>query len=594
MSPVDDSRTFGAVLSIVAVVAVISTPPLRAQESESLVEVSGTATISADIYELSSEASSPIASRRPPSLFRFILTPTVTLGGRVSLPFEIIFSSRETSTLTPPIRDASATQFIQNAANTFSLSPRFEWGQIHLGSHSPQLSELSAGNVQVFGVGADVRAGKFRIAASAGSTQRAAEADTVARSRGAYARYLYAGSIAYIQEESEFALNVVRGRDDPASINHLRSLLIVAPDTSNPGFLDTTSTHHDLMPLPQEGFVASMSARLPLFAWAKLSAEIGGGLFTRDMLAPEIGDRAEALNALMLQRTSSRADGAGKLAIDLTFDRWKLKLTSLYVGAGYTTLGYPFLQTDKLEFTLAPTIRVIDSVLTISGTIGHRTNNLTGNSEATTRQILIATNVDAQPIENLTIAASYSNFGITTNLSNDTLSVRTVSQAFSITPTYVIPTETLSHAVTAGISMDDYEDFNPVSGAQSSNQTTMLLGAYSASLIAIPLTASAAGTHMTNNLPGGDISVRSLTLGLGYSLFSGSLAPALSVSYTQTTPEGKTSDTQLGLRLTTVWRVTPRLRFTLSASTTGYDYGSSRAGSSYRESLLRTALTWQI
>lgn len=580
--------------ALAAIFLVCSSPPLSTQEPDQPVEVKGTAMITADIYDYSSTSSVPITSRRPPSLFRFILTPTVTLGGRVSLPFEIMFSSRETSTITPPIRDPSPAQFLQNAANSFSLSPKFKWGQFYLGSHSPRFSELSAGNVQVFGLGADVRIGDFRVAASAGSTQRAVEADTVALTQGAYARHLYAGMIAYMRDESELSLTIVRARDNPASINEIRSRLIVSPDSSNPDFRDTTTTQHDLMPIPQEGLVATLASRMPLASWAKLGVEVGGGLLTRDLRSAEIGERAEILNSLMMQRTSSRADVAGTVGLDLQFDRWELNLTSLYIGTGYATLAYPFLQADRLEFTAAPTVRVIDSILTMSGTFGHRTNNLAGNNESTTRQILMSVDVDARPTENLTINALYANFGVSTDVTNDTLRIRTTSQSMAVTPTLVVPNDGITHVVSLTLSLDDFDDRNPVTGAQSSNSTTMILGTYSASFIAIPLTTSVTASYLTNALPGGALVVQSASLGIGYSFLMGDIVPGLTATYTASRLPEQTADRQLGLRLSATCRLTPRLRLTLSASNSGYDYGSTHLGGSFRESLLRTALTWQI
>ncbi|MEO5929583.1 MAG: hypothetical protein ABIR47_06600 [Candidatus Kapaibacterium sp.] len=567
------------------------TPP---PEEPGLVKAAGSATITGDFYDFTAGGSPPVATRRPPSLIRLIITPTITLGGRVDLPFNIVLSSRETSTITPPVHDASLTQFLLNQANSFGISPKFGWAQFNLGSHTPKFSELSIGDAQLFGIGADLRPGKFHLAVSAGVAQRAVQTDTVALTRGAYARHIYAATVGYGTEESEVALNVVRARDDPASIRELQSPLIVAPDSADPSYRDTTYARNPLMPTPQEGFVATLSARIPIAEGLNVAAEAGAGLFTRDMYSADIGERAATLNTLVRQRISSRADGAGKISMALKKESWGVDVTALYIGPGYVTLGYPYMQADRLEFTVAPTALLFDSVLTVTGTFGHRTSNLAQSSGATTRQILISANIDARIAEGLTLATAYSNFGLTTDVSNDTFRIRSIAQSFSLTPTWALPTDAIVHTITASFALDDYNDLNPITGAQSSNRTRTMLGSYAAAFLKIPLTASATGTYLTNDLAIGALTVQSVSFGLGYRLFNGAVAPGLTITYTRSQPADATTDSELGIRLSAIWRITPRLRLNVAASANDYTYGSSHSGGSFRENLLRTALGWQF
>ena len=570
---------------------------LHAQEDEKptpAANLTGSATVSGDFYDFSSQGTIPIGARRPPSLIRFVITPTLTIAGKVSVPFTIAFSTRETSTITPPLQNPSLSGFLQNAASTFSISPKSDWAEFHLGTHTPNFSELSVGNVQLFGLGADLTPGNYHFAASAGSLQRAVEADTVAGTRGAYSRYLYAGTVGYKSAGGDVALTVARVRDDPASIKTIRATLISRPDSLDPLLNDTTFTRHPLMPSPQEEFVTTIATRLPLVEGTTLSMEVAGGLFTQDMLASAIGERAKELNNLMLQRTSSRADVAGKIGVDLGYDNWSLGLSALYIGPGYVTLAYPYLQPDRLEFSVAPRFLIIDSAVTVSGSIGLRTNNLAESNGATTRQIIAAANIDADITEELRLTTTYSNFGVSTDVTNDTLKVKTVAQAFSIGPTWTVTGVDATHTVMANVAIDNYDDFNAITGVGSSNRTLTLLAAYSVSLTAIPLSTDLTGLYLTNDLPTGKLSIQGVTLGVGYRFLEGKILPGLSVSYTSSTLGNETPDGQLGLRLSATWRITQKLRLVASASTTNYTYGSARAGSSFTENLVRTALSWQF
>jgi hypothetical protein len=587
-------------IALVVAISMLAVHRAAAQEGEaagdssSIVGVAGSVTLTGDVYDFSSQGTIPVGSRRPPTLFRTILNPVVTVGNAISLPFTIMFSSRETSTITPPIANQTPSQFLLNAANSFGVSPKIGWAEFHLGSHTPQFSELTAGDVQIFGLGFDLKPGNFRFAASAGIAQRAVETDTTAFTRGAYARYLYAASVGYMNGETEVALNLLRARDDPSSITELRERLVVAPDTADPTYRDTIYTRSPLMPLPEEGLVTTISARVPVAEGATISGEAGASLFTRDMLASTIGERAAALNSLVRQRTSSRVDGAGKLTATLQRETWGISATGLYIGPGYATLGYPYLQPDRLEFTVAPSVRLFENKLNVAATFGHRTNNLTQSEGATTTQILASANVNAELAEGLTLATGYTNFGITTDVTNDTFKIRSIAQSFNFTPAYVIAGEDLIHTISATLALDDYNDLNPISGAQSSNNTKSATVAYAIAFTGIPLSSDVNGTYLINDMPAGALSIESISVGFGYSFLNGALAPSFSVSYTGSRPEGATADTELGVRLAATWRITPKLRLNVTASVNSYDYGSAHPSGSFRENLLRTALSWRL
>lgn len=567
-------------------------------ESESssapAIALTGSAMVTGDFYDFSSSGDVLGGPRRPPSLVRLVLSPTLNIAGRVSLPLVIMFSTRETSTITPPVTDPSISQFLLNQANSFSISPRLGWAQFHLGSHTPQYSELSAGNIQVFGVGTELRPGALRFSATAGSVQRAVEVDTAGKISGAFSRYLYAAKLGYESGDAEVALNFVRVRDDPASIRSITQQFIAPVDTVAPAHRDTIAQRHNLMPSAQEGLVATLSTRIPIMDGLTVSAEAGGSMYTRDMSASPIGERAEMFNALVRQRTSSRVDGAGKLTVDLEGSIWRVAMNALYMGAGYVTLGYPYLQADRLDLTVAPTFRLFDSAVTATGTFGHRTNNLTASMGTTTTQILASALVDAQLAEELSLNLSYSNFGMSTDETNDTFRIRTVSQAFSLTPAWSIRGDDIGHNISATLALDDYTDLNPISGATSGNNTLSALLTYAASSTGTPLSVDLSGLYLTNDLATADLTITTATLGVGYRLFKDALSPSVSFNYTTTTPEGFTSDSQLGLRLAVGWRITSKLRFNVAASTNIYEYGSSRAGGKFTENLVRSSLGWSF
>lgn len=564
------------------------------EEAEPLIGASGTVTVTGDFYGFDGNGNVPLGPRRPASLMRFVIAPTLTIAGRISLPLTIAFSSRETSTVTPPLQEASLSQFLQNSANSFGMSPKLGWAQIHLGSHSTRFSDLSAGSVQTFGLGAELTPGRFRLALSAGATERAVEVDTTTGTRGAFARHMYAGSLGYVSDDTELAINVVRAQDDPASIPDVTYLRVIEPDAAAPALRDTISARHSLMPTPSESTVTTISGRFPVTDFLRVSAEAGASVFTRDMNAPDIGERAGEIDQIVPMQTSSQADVAAKMAIELDRPTWGIVLDGAYVGPGFRSLAFPYMQSDRLDFSITPRIGLLDDAISLAGTIGRRSNNLTNSAGATTNQLLASANLDLRVVPSLMLSGSYSNFGITTNATNDTFSIRTISQSVNLTPVLTIDGSTIVHTLTATYAIDDFDDLNPASGSLTNNRTQSVMGSYSATFTAVPLTFDASGLYLTNNLASGALELTGFTLGLGYRFFDDAVTPVLSIGHTTTQSEGQTADADLVLRLSAVWRVTSNLRFTLTASRTDYQYGSSRANAAFHEQLVRTSLAWQL
>ncbi|MCC7437693.1 MAG: hypothetical protein IT211_04285 [Armatimonadetes bacterium] len=499
----------------------------------------------------------------------------------------------ETTTLFPIPATTSVSDFVQNLANRFGITPTFGWARFNLGTHTPQLSPLSGGDIQLFGAGVDLSPGHFRIVASAGAVGRRVMTDTVAGTEGEYARHAYMGKLAYVDSLTEIGLNLVRVRDDGASIPVVMKSRVIQPDGFDPTILDTLVERDPLMPVPEESFTATLNVQFPITKGVRVAAEVASSLFTRDMESQPVSKPISAIEPLLAQRLSTRADLAGNFSVMLEQEAWGLNLKSSYIGPGYHTLAYPWMEADKVDVTMEPHIALFDDALRASGTIGWRRNNLADQEEATTTQLLGSATIDARIGDALSINGQYANYGIRTPVRNDTFRVETVSQSFSVTPVLVLPTENLTHVITASVGFDTYTDLNPVSGADGRSQTRNLSTSYSASLASIPLSLELSGSWLVNQLSIGEMEVTGVGLGAGYRLLGNDVTLGASAQLTQTALGNIAPDNDLMLRLTSTWRITESLQFRAQASTISYRYGDSRPGVSFRENLLRASLQWQ-
>ncbi|MBL0176940.1 MAG: hypothetical protein IPP94_17055 [Ignavibacteria bacterium] len=549
--------------------------PLAAQEnteSPSAIRLSGSATLTGDVYDFSSTPSGAEQARRPVNLWRLIFNPVITIGDLVTLPFSIMVSSRETNTVTASVPSPSFIQFLQNPANNIgmlSFTPRIGWAQASLGSHVPQYSELSTGDEQIFGAGLELKPGSFRFAVNGGTSQRAIEPDSLNSVRGAYARHMYSAKIGYGKEDASFAdLNIVRAKDDVSSLG------------TRPAGID-----------PQEGLVVTANYRIGLSDNTSVTGEIGGSAFTRDLGADIASVSSPVPESVYKHRISTATDYAGTLMFNYSEKAWGFKAGSKYIGAGYFSLAFPYMQPDRLDFLLAPYAKLFENTLSMNGSIGYRTNNLSETKASTSSQLIGSFTAIAMVSENISFNTRYANYGIRNRMQVDTLKIDMVTNSFSLSPSFNIPTTALINTIPLSWSLDAYNEVNTMTQREMTNNTQSYMGMYMASFIEIPLSSTLTVSYMTNDVPDAELELLSASAGLSYRLLENAVRPSLNVTWSQNSMASFTPDEQFLVRVGAEWSITPSLTFTLAATSNSYRYGTSRPDVSFRETFLETSLS---
>lgn len=568
------------------VVSSIVAQPLIAQESPW--KFSGRATITHDYYNLESDESLRRA-RRPQHLTRLIFTPTLSYK-RFSLPVTVMLSSQGTNNITPPGQFGSAyalfneiqsfedlVNYLQNPINNVGIAPEIgDDLKLYAGTHLPQYSPLTVGNISIFGAGLEWTPKNLFIQANYGVSQHGIEADSASNIVGAYKRTQYSGRIGVGDQQKSFlALSVIGGRDDTNSIS-TRPIEIT----------------------PQASFATALECRLQMGKHVAWGAEAAAGLFTEDLSArsiPQVENYFTAVPEFLQVNVSSRADGAVRSYLEVSSELWGVNVEGWYVGQGYKTFGYPFFQSDRLEWTINPRVSLLKRRLNISGSIGSRTNNLNDTRFDPMTQLLASANVNAQVSQKLNINASYSNFGIRSSVDNDTLRVEQVSQNVSLTPSLTFDNEATTNIYTVILTLDDFQDYNVVSGALNNNQSTVVGLTYNRMYKAFPLSVGL--NLMRFQLNSTQIQVDNNTIGLtgGYRFFKNKLRTNMGITYLLNRPfEEATYDEQWLLS----FRVNAQLAKTWSASAmvsnNAYDYGSSRQGARLSETTVRLSVTKRL
>lgn len=570
-----------------------TTTDVPEESRPAFIRFDGTASISADAYDWS--ATSPtFRPRMPESFVRFMMNSELRIGEFFTLPFNIMVSPQQTNVTTPWAGQQSIGQFLANQMNTISIAPKYGWAQLYIGSHTPGYSELTFGDVQVFGGGIDLRPGKFRFSASAGISQRGVEVDTTQGMRGAYEQHAFVARIGYGDETDErqvsFAMNIARMQDDTTSIHHvLQKVQVELPDSG--AFLKPASifTRHDLMPTPTEGASLSFSCRVPFGEGFSFMGEAATTNFTRDLSAETIEDEIPVLSDVMQQRISSRIDYALSGSVGFNRPEYGIAVKGLLIGPGFVALGYPQMQADRQDITMNPRLSLFENRLNINGAIGQRTNNLSGTKAETSNQLIGTATISAQVMESLSIDANYNNMGMTTNNRVDTFRIHNVTQSYSVTPTYVLTGEEMTNTFSATFGVDTYNDYNIISGPENNTQTQTVAATWGMTLKEFPLNTTVAFNNTQQTMAFNDVAINSATIGIGYAFAEGRLRPSVTAGWSASSI-GNEENTRISARLGIQWDATDWMTLNLNASTDHNTYTGTAAGDA-TENYLQTSLS---
>ena len=58
----------------------------------------------------------------------------------------------------PELKNQTLAQFITNPMNSFGINPKYKWAELQLGTQYLNYSNLSTGDIGMFGIGFDLQA----------------------------------------------------------------------------------------------------------------------------------------------------------------------------------------------------------------------------------------------------------------------------------------------------------------------------------------------------------------------------------------------------------------------------------------------------
>lgn len=558
----------------------LPTANLKAQEkkAKSKFKVGGSFSITQENFNYNSN-DSMYRPYRPSSVTRFAGSTNLSYG-KFSLPFSLSYTLQQgTAEYNSPIPTTFKLSDLFNFYNQLSFAPTYKSFQGFIGTQVPKFSELTSGSLPVFGVGFNWKPRKFRAAAFYGNAKRGVSSDTLNKIIGSYQRTSYGAKLGIGLEDS----------------THIYFIALRHTDDVNSASVNTKGV------FAQENIVLSIDQMYWIAKRFFIKAETALSAFSPDLKDESLESDSFKLNVspiltqIFTPRISSNYGVAGSGGIGYVAKKWSIRGKVKLFSPEYKTLSIPFLQSDRLEWTVEPKLKLFKDKVNINLSIGKRRDNILKNKLATAYQDLISGNINLQLTKNWNFNATYSNFGMRNTLANDTFRIQNINQNLALSSSYNIIGKKVTHTIMGAWMNDQFEDYNIVSGGLMNNQTRSYILNYTFGLIEKPLTLGLTGTYLQNNLAIGSLDLKMFSFTQGY-LFGKKkkLSVNLTQNYQITSLKPYTPDENINITASVSYAVLKGLNLGTTSSIVIFKYGNTKPGILNQENSLRIVASYSF
>ena len=341
--------------------------------------------------------------------------------------------------------------------NRYGVSPHYKWIKLHAGYRSMRFNPYTLGGLQFLGGGVELDPKGFRFGAFYGRFSKPVAQDTLASITPipAYERTGFGMKIGLGTARNFVDVMIVKVVDDPASI----------PDVTGGRVA------------PMENLVAGVSGRVSFTRKLFGQFDAAASALTPDRLAPvtDASDVPEFANGLFRERIGTKALFAGSAGITWNDKILSLKLTAKQVDPGYRSLAAVFQQTDVRAFTIEPTLRLLNSKVRLSGSVGRQFDNVRDQRISTSVRTIGSANLSWNPSRSYGMDVNYANYGIQQQAGlqvvNDTFRVAIANRSYGMTHRVVRANNTRVFSIVLTAGLQELQDLNPFGTfAASENQ----------------------------------------------------------------------------------------------------------------------------
>lgn len=547
------------------------------------IKLTGTMGITYEGYGLNVNptGSSFYTPRRPWNQVRFTIAPTLQFGDKFSLPINFNFATMATNFAGPfaGIKNQNLWQWVTNPMNNFSINPKFKKTEILLGTQYLKYSDLSTGDVGIFGAGINLNPGKFVIKFFTGTSQQGIDyaALPLPGVTGAFKRNHWMMQIGKEEEgKYKFAFNFSAGRDKVNSV-------------STP----------PLTVKPQEGFTFSFVIDKYFNNGWFFKSEGAQSYFTKDISQPLSLTSDLSFKPFIEGRTSTIKDVAGQASIGKKSKNFDISYSTKYLGAGFQTTGYPFLQPDRWDNTINTRFNAFKNKMNVVASVGKRVNNVSNTSLLAT-QFIGNINCFTQFSEKFNVNINYNNFGFSSASGTNPYGIKNVSNDLSINPTYTWSNTSMSHLLSLNYSYSKYDEQDVTTGLTTSNNTHTILLSYVPTYFNKELTPDFSVMYFNNAMPSLKNTLITFSSSLALPIAKKKVQLRGQLQYTIGKFNTFTSNTNFIASCNIDWKLSNKLTWNNFLSTNYFKYGNELAppinleGANYLESNLRTGFQYKF
>jgi hypothetical protein len=546
------------------------------------VKITGTLGITYEGYGLNlNPAGTGIYSRRRPwNQVRFIFTP-VLQAGKFSIPLNFNFAAMAANVAGPyaGLKHQSVGQFLTNPANNFGINPKYKWAELQLGTQYLKYSDLSTGDIGIFGAGFDLRPKTYRIKFFTGVSQQGVNYSALPLPgvTGAYQRNHWMFQLGKEKEDKyNFAFNFSKGKDKAGSV-----------------------TTPPLTVKPQEGFTASLVADVYMKKGWYIKTEAAQSYFTRDLGQPLSPNFDNSFKPFITGRTSTGKDWAGNASVGRKSKNFDIAYVTKYIGAGFQTTGYPYLQPDRWDNTINTRFNAWKDKINVVASVGQRVNNLSNTSIKAT-QFIGNLNWFTQFTEKFSLNISYNNFGFTSASGFNPYGVKNVSNDLGLSSTYTWSNTRRMNMITFSYNLSKYDERDVITGLTTSNNTHTVLLSYIPTYFNSPITPDFSIMYFNNKMPAVKNTLLTLSSSVSAPAFKKKMQLRGQLQYTIGKLNSYTSNKNLLASCNMDYNLSKKLTWNVFLSTNSFKYGNELAppasldGAGYFESNYRTGLQYKF
>lgn len=520
--------------------------------------------------------------RKPWNQVRFNFAPSIQFNEKFTLPLNFNFAAVATNFAGPyaGLKNQTVGQFITNPMNNFSINPKYKWAELLLGTQYINYSDLSTGDIGIFGAGFNLHPGDFMIKFFTGLSQQSINYSPLPLPNGVTGAYKRNHFMFQFGREKEgnykIALNFSKGKD------------VISSVTSPP-----------LLVKPQEGFNFSLQVDKFFNKGWFFKAEVGQSFFTQDLNQPLANVNANlSFKPFIEGRTSTIKDVAAIGSIGKKSPNFDISYATKYIGAGYQTTGFPLMQPDKWDNTINTRFNAWKNKINVTASIGQRINNLS-NTSLKAEQFIGNINWFTQFSDKFSLNINYNNFGFESASGTNPFGIKNVSNDLGISPTYTWSSSTMTNILTMSYNYSKYDERDVISGIVTSNNTQTALLTYVPVYFNKELTPDFSVLYFSNTMPSFKNSLLTFSSSIGFPIAKKKVQLKGQLQYTIGKINTFTSNKNLIASCNIDWKIDKKISWNTFLSTNYFKYGDELGsvpliGANYLESNLRTGLQYKF